>query len=88
MSKHTPGKWLADFDGEYWNVVVEGGEGFGKEIVGCEGLYRCDGSDEANAYLISAAPDLLAALQAIDKYGHTQGVWDAAKRAMAKAVGG
>lgn len=65
MNKHTPGNWIAESDGEYWNVIVEGGEGFGREIVGCEGLYRCDGSDEANARLIAAAPDLLMALKAI-----------------------
>lgn len=63
MNKYTPGSWIAESDGEYWNVIVEGGEGFGREIVGCEGLYRCDGSDEANARLIAAAPDLLDALR-------------------------
>ncbi len=63
MSKHTPGNWYPYFDGEHWNVFLEGGEGFGREIVGCEGLYRCDGSDEANARLIAAAPDLLESLR-------------------------
>ena len=31
----------------------------------CNVLYRCDGQDEANAHLISAAPELLASLEAI-----------------------
>lgn len=65
MSKHTPGNWYPYFDGEYCNVCLEGAEGFDREIVGCEGLYRCDGSDEGNARLIAAAPDLLKALQAV-----------------------
>ncbi len=87
MSKHTPGKWIAEYCGEYWNVVLEGAEGFGREIVGCEGLYRCDGSDEANARLIAAAPELLEALQRLDKNGHTQATWEFALRAIAKATG-
>ncbi|QHJ82341.1 MAG: hypothetical protein [Caudoviricetes sp.] len=74
MSKHTPGNWIAEFDGEYWNVVVEGGEGFGREIIGCEGLYRCDGSDEANARLIAAAPELLRAVQAVVNDCHDLGM--------------
>lgn len=68
-TKHTPGPWSAEkdkgFSGETtWNVVCKG-EGFKRFIVSDEGLYRCDGSDEANARLISAAPDLLEQLQSM-----------------------
>lgn len=94
MSKHTTGKWMAESDGEYWNVVVEGGQGFGREVVGCEGLYRCDGSEEANARLIAAAPDLLEALVALETllaplaYDSTQKDWlNRACAAIAKATG-
>ncbi len=88
MSTHTPGNWVAESDGEYWNVIVEGVEGFGREIVGCEGLYRCDGSDEANARLIAAAPELLGALQRlVDAVDPESTGWDEAVAAIAKATG-
>ncbi len=92
MSKHTPGKWVAEFDGEHWNVVVEGGEGFGRDIVGCEGLFRCDGSDQANAYLIAAAPELLVAgrmlIDSIEGRGTTpEEAITAIRAAVAKATG-
>lgn len=41
---------------------------------------------DANAKLIAAAPELLEALQRLDKHGHTQETWDFAKRAIAKAT--
>ena len=98
MNKQTPGKWIAESDGEYWNVVIDGAEGIGREIIGCEGLYRCDGSDEANARLIASAPDLLESLQQLvsesvnphDGSEYEYGEWialDKARAAIAKATG-
>ncbi len=91
MSKHTPGVWFPFFDGEYWNVCLEGAEGFDREIVGCEGLYRCDGSDEANARLIAAAPELLEALEGFmacwDSCADPREWAERARAAIAKATG-
>lgn len=99
MSGHTPGVWYPLFDGEYWNVCLEGAEGFEREIVGSEGLYRCDGSDEANARLIAAAPELLEALEAVindchdldmvpsNDSGRTATAFELAVSAIAKATG-
>lgn len=39
----------------------------------------------ANARLIAAAPELLAALKALDERGHTQATWSLALKAIAKA---
>jgi hypothetical protein len=58
MSAHTPGPWSVEKERDFWNVTSVQGD-----IVGIEGLYRCDGSDEANARLIAAAPELLEALR-------------------------
>lgn len=93
MSKHTPGPWLAVPDGSNWNVVVPAQSGFDHFVVGNEGLYRCDGSDEANARLIAAAPDMLAALKGL--FAHTricalridQNPIEDARAAIAKAEG-
>ena len=58
MSDFTSGPWLAERDPEgHWNVTSREGE-----VIGCEGLYRCDGQDEPNAHLIAAAHDLLESL--------------------------
>jgi hypothetical protein len=40
---------------------------------------------QANAVLMAAAPDLLAALKALETRGHTDATWQAAKAAIAKA---
>ncbi len=71
---HTPGPWavVVDMRTEYdrtsdresewlagYDVTSEAGE-----IVGCEGIIT-GGNNEANARLIAAAPDLLAACEAL-----------------------
>jgi len=53
MSRHTPGPWKVD---EHNDVGAEG------RHVATLSLYG-DGSDDANAHLIAAAPDLLEALR-------------------------
>lgn len=63
IGNHTPGPWIAEqditSDGDTcWNVACNQ-DGFAHFIVGNEGLFRCDGSDEANARLIAAAPEML-----------------------------
>lgn len=62
MHKYTKGPWFIEEDvneaGEsFWNVVCDQ-DGFDRFVVGNEGLFRCDGSDEANAKLIAAAPEM------------------------------
>lgn len=95
MSKHTPGTWLVEKDGEFFNVVCEQ-RGFNRYVVGTEGLYRPDGCDEANARLIAAAPELLEALNTLLCL-HENDVWtddawktsfDKARAAITKATGG
>lgn len=60
LREHTPGPWSVeqDFQG-FYNVVCDS-KGFDRYVIGCEGLYRTDGADGANARLISAAPELLS----------------------------
>lgn len=87
---HTPGPWEAcdpgdygDFDGE--SRVILGDD---KRIAVVHWSPRLNtAQSDANARLIAAAPDLLAALMALDERGHTQATWSIAKRAMAKALG-
>lgn len=72
-------------DGEpYWRVGVVGGTCL---YVGCG-----DGHDEADAHLIAAAPDLLAALQALrdsDGFMHLlDRDQEVIEDAIAKAAGG
>lgn len=63
MSKHTPGPWQTDIDGQTAYVVDADGN-----MAVCKIMYaRPEGP--ANARLISAAPDLLEALEAIVNAG-------------------
>lgn len=83
MSKHTPGPWSHDGDGEILaqdNVIV----------VYSHGGQRAVQTDE-DANLIAAAPDLLEALEgiisAIGGWGSDRSKLDAARAAIAKARG-
>jgi hypothetical protein len=71
--------WLAGYD-----VTSDAGE-----IIGCEGIIP-GGNSEANARLIAAAPDLLAALQhiasATDLYEPCGWAAHSARAAIAKAT--
>ena len=59
-TQHTPGPWRYDYE-----------PGYCGEIIASNGQTICTFADEplpSNARLIAAAPDLLDALQAIEKY--------------------
>ncbi len=82
---HTPGPW--SFDGPAHNVIVWGPEADQRVC-----FMTSDGAAEANARLISAAPDLLAALQYVwDAYGFDpsidSAIWQTVLAARAKATG-
>jgi hypothetical protein len=84
MSKHTPGPWrVVDVPGEASHVI--GANNF--TVV--RGGYVSD-MDTANARLIAAAPDLLAALQLIANFSNqdvSDMVREIARAAIAKAEG-
>jgi hypothetical protein len=70
MSPHTPGPWTVQ-DGKVsaFNIIANTRKGVPKIIAQIGGYFRVD--REANAYLIAAAPDLLAACyQAISVLRH------------------
>lgn len=92
-AKHTPGPWLVD-----GNVIRGDAQINGSVSVACVldvaypyGRWAGE-SAKANAKLISAAPDLLAALQSVLANSlDSQGLADAhkqARAAIAKATGG
>lgn len=61
MTSHTPGPWIADPDdrpGMEWNIHVVQADSPDNRIC----FMTSNGPSEANARLIAAAPDLLAAL--------------------------
>lgn len=66
MSKHTPGKWKIGIAtvGGFWIKDANG-----IDVVSCDGdTFRYGSiSNEANANLIAAAPDLLEALKELRK---------------------
>jgi hypothetical protein len=85
MSKHTPGPWNVGHEDENTGEI---------EVISDGRPYVClvlpgaiDEVTPANARLIAAAPELLEALQRLDKNGHTQATWEFALRAIAKATG-
>jgi hypothetical protein len=63
-------------------------------MIDCENEALCDGDILANAKLIAAAPDLLAALIELDAWAihgsgteYPQGTFEAVRAAIAKAIG-
>jgi len=66
---HTPGLWSADNgDSDLWGVFDDNGAYIAYLCEPAGGGYRIDrpdGENEANARLIAAAPELLAALQGV-----------------------
>lgn len=93
QTKHTPGPWnwaKSDIDGKY-SIYGNG------PLAYCGDTGAVDGDGEANARLIAAAPDLLAALEAlvgeadlgeVDLDDDDRAKLEQARTAIAKATGG
>ena len=89
-AKHTPGPWHLGKEGYYFQSVRDQNEHITADV----NITRSDGEGGANARLIAAAPDLLAALEAIIKMigpyagqGRMDAEIAAARSAIAKARG-
>lgn len=67
MSKHTPGPWTHEGQGDITGIEDNG---FGRGPVDVCSVYlrTVEGRHEANARLIAAAPDLLEALKQAREY--------------------
>jgi len=63
QATHTPGPWTAEYS-NYGDEIWFGGYGAGMWTVEPIGAYL-DGASKENAHLIAAAPELLAALEAL-----------------------
>ena len=62
MTGHTPGPWMAGpMVGESDTIWIGNGDGYVAQVTRIDGLEPIDWAD---AHLIAAAPDLLAALEA------------------------
>jgi len=92
--KHTPGPWFVnqDEDGNYRSIGSAGWWGLAQVVVRFEGERNDDATGLANANLIAAAPDLLAALKAFvadfdASVSDPDATTDAARAAIAKAEG-
>jgi hypothetical protein len=86
MAKHTPGPWFLDDDGRIFDTPDRGQ--LVAEVATADPAEPPAEEDVANARLIAAAPDLLAALEkvvAISDRKHD--AWDEARAAIAKAEG-
>ena len=98
MSKHTPGKWYAFWNENFWQINTESDE-FQDMCIGdvCESSeifdrdHKAHDHAEANARLIAAAPDLLEALEEfindIVPNNQNDKLWVAGRAAIAKARG-
>jgi hypothetical protein len=96
MNAHTPGPWFfgqteaqkkTHIKEQQWSIYITSSE---HGIMGCRGEeYMCVSGicKEADARLIAAAPDLLAALTEIAS-GHSMAGEEMARKAIAKATGG
>jgi hypothetical protein len=99
MTKHTPGPWTViyapDTGFTIWHDPrLHGDKRRGAVIIAAD--LRAGPETEANARLIAAAPDMLAALREMVGFvgtnGHalsmvSSGTWNAARWAIAKAEG-
>jgi hypothetical protein len=102
---HTPGNWTIDHErigppGEPVALLCDMTAPHGATVVDWprgDGEAVDDAENEANARLIAAAPDLLAALEAYDQFARANDDWDdgegmfdfilKARAAIAKATG-
>lgn len=90
MSKHTPGPWRSCERGDYSDyhgasvVIVSPVADMRVAVVHHHGTSEAD----ANASLIAAAPELLAALKEVVRISNrNHAAWDKARAAIAKAEG-
>lgn len=84
-TKHTPGPWTHEGNGDITGIEDNG---FGRGPVHVCSVYlrTVEGRTEANANLIAAAPDLLAACLEVAQ-GYTTRGSEMARAAIAKAQG-
>lgn len=90
-SKFTPGPWVAKGTDIFTGYPV-GRSQEPEEIIYAMQLYEVEGTQEANARLIAAAPDMYEALKAIIESGeiplcYSDKLVVMAKQALAKAEG-
>jgi len=84
MAEHTPGPWTIYDQTDPHHIKIKG------QYADIGGAHVADILGEANARLIAAAPDLLAALKAFmhaDGHDDFEDEWPAARAAIAKAEG-
>jgi len=67
VGKHTPGPWFAIRNHIYWEVRTGGEQHAGQQVGdACSSLFLSDGDNgEANARVMAAAPELLAAAKTV-----------------------
>ena len=93
-TKHTPGPWAVHCDPCHYDTASDVKSDCGKLFASVGGKAQWQ-EQEANARLISAAPDMLAALIAAENYiantesefGFTLKCGESARAALAKARG-
>ena len=93
MSKHTPGPWLLE-DRIIKYIISKPGDGYiTRDVCRLDSSTMAAFAQEANALLIAAAPELLAALIALERTAGIPAMNDdpvrvKARAAIAKATGG
>jgi hypothetical protein len=84
MSKHTPGPWKVESRG-YKYIVSKSGDGYiTRDVCRMDASTMAAFAQEANARLITAAPDLLEALRDMVDHGDAT-AFAKARAAIAKA---
>ena len=88
VMRHTPGPWVCFYKHKYdeWHVSVPILHSATKWALFDDGV--CSDNPEADARIISAAPDMLAALEGVLRVAdRTTDEFDAVRAAIAKALG-
>lgn len=96
-AKHTPGPWTVEHHGGPWHIFGAGDTRVGTYGTSVPAITEAEwATSQANAHLIAAAPELYAALQAVDAEVRDipsasgdvilpSHVWDLVSAALAKA---
>ena len=85
MSEHTPGPWVWQIERMALHALPNGPNQWGMDICWID---RTMAFSKADAALIAAAPDLLAALKEVVRISDRKhDAWDTARAAIAKATG-